>query len=205
MIAYLEGHVLRSEDNLIVLKTSGGVGYAVHVSKHLSVKVSPEEFLTLHVYTNVREDDLSLYGFLSLDEKELFTMLIKTSGVGPKLGLAVISVLSPRQLVNAVHQGSADSFSQVPGIGKKTAAKLCLDLKDQLKRHPILNFESGLETGSETGGTTKSNEVDTVFSALKNLGYSEKEILAVLRESGSLEEPFELRLKKALSLLTPLR
>jgi Holliday junction DNA helicase RuvA len=205
MIAYLEGHVLRSEENLIVLKTSGGVGYAVHVSKHLSIKVSPEEFLTLHIYTNVREDDLSLYGFLSLDEKELFTMLIKTSGVGPKLGLAVISVLSPRQLVNAVHQGNADSFSQVPGIGKKTAAKLCLDLKDQLKRHPILSFESGLETGSETGGTSTSKEVDTVFSALKNLGYSEKEIIAVLRESGSIEEPFELRLKKALSLLTPLR
>ena len=205
MIAYLEGHVLRSEDNLIVLKTSGGVGYAVHVSKHLSVKVSPEEFLTLHVYTNVREDDLSLYGFLSLDEKELFTMLIKTSGVGPKLGLAVISVLSPRQLVNAVHQGNADSFSQVPGIGKKTAAKLCLDLKDQLKRHPILSFESGLETGSETGGSVTSMEIDTVFSALKNLGYSEKEILVVLRDCGSLEEPFELRLKKALSLLTPLR
>jgi Holliday junction DNA helicase RuvA len=205
MIAYLEGHVLRSEDNLIVLKTSGGVGYAVHVSKHLSVKVSLEEFLTLHIYTNVREDDLSLYGFLSLDEKELFTMLIKTSGVGPKLGLAVISVLSPRQLVNAVHQGNADSFSKVPGIGKKTAAKLCLDLKDQLKRHPILGFESGLETGSETGDTTTSKEVDTVFSALKNLGYSEKEILTVLRESGSLHEPFELRLKKALSLLTPLR
>ena len=205
MIAYLEGHVLRSEDNLIVLKTSGGVGYAVHVSKHLSVKVSSEEFLTLHIYTNVREDDLSLYGFLSLDEKELFTMLIKTSGVGPKLGLAVISVLSPRQLVNAVHQGNADSFSQVSGIGKKTATKLCLDLKDQLNRHPILNFESALETDSETGGTKTSKEVDTVFSALKNLGYLEKEILAVLRESGSLEDPFELRLKKALSLLTPLR
>ena len=86
MIDYLEGHVLRSEDNLIVLKTSGGVGYAVYVSKHLSVKVSLEEFLTLHIYTNVREDDLSLYGFLNLEEKEIFKMLIKTSGVGPKLG-----------------------------------------------------------------------------------------------------------------------
>ena len=205
MIAYLEGQVIRSEDNLIVLKTSSGVGYAVHVSKQLSTKVSSEELLNLHIYTNVREDDLSLYGFLSLDEKELFTMLIKTSGVGPRLGLAVISVLSPKKLVNAVHQGNTDSFSQVPGIGKKTAAKLCLDLKDQLKRYPILSFESGLETGSESGGTIKSKEVDTVFSALKNLGYSEKEIFIVLRESGSLEDSFELRLKKALSLLTPLR
>ena len=113
MIAYLEGHILRSEDNLIVLKTSGGVGYAVHVAKHLSVEVSPEKFLTLHIYTNVREDDLSLYGFLKLEEKELFTMLIKTSGVGPKLGLAVLSVLSPSQLVTAVQQDRAESFSQV--------------------------------------------------------------------------------------------
>ena len=146
MIAYLEGHVLRSEDNLIVLKTSGGVGYAVHVSKHLSVKVSPEEFLTLHVYTNVREDDLSLYGFLSLDEKELFTMLIKTSGVGPKLGLAVISVLSPRQLVNAVHQGNADSFSQVPGIGKKTAQDICSSVKLDFSKKVSELSEDQVET-----------------------------------------------------------
>ena len=204
MIAYLEGNVLRSGENLIVLKTSGGVGYAVHVSKYLSLKVSPEELLTLHIYTNVREDDLSLFGFLSLEEKELFTMLIKTSGVGPKLGLAVLSVLSPSQLVNAVHQGNAESFSQVPGIGKKTAAKLCLDLKDQLKRHPISGFDSELETGPASGGSVKSMEIDTVFSALKNLGYSEKEIHAVLGKLGISEDSFELRLKKALSLLTTL-
>ena len=204
MIDYLEGHVLRSEDNLIVLKTSGGVGYAVYVSKHLSVKVSLEEFLTLHIYTNVREDDLSLYGFLNLEEKEIFKMLIKTSGVGPKLGLAVLSVLSPSQLMEAVYHGNAESFSQVSGIGKKTAAKLCLDLKDQLKRHPISGFDNGLETVADKGGSLKSLEVDTVFSALKNLGYSEKEIIAVLRESGSSDDPFELRLKKALSLLTTL-
>ena len=204
MIDYLEGHVLRSEDNLIVLKTSGGVGYAVYVSKHLSVKVSLEEFLTLHIYTNVREDDLSLYGFLSLEEKEIFKMLIKTSGVVTKLGLAVLSVLSPRLLMEAVYQGTAESFSQGSGIGKKTAAKLCLDLKDQLKRHPISGFDNGLETVVDKGVSLKSLEVDTVFSALKNLGYSEKEIIAVLRESGSSDEPFELRLKKALSLLTTL-
>ena len=124
MIAYLEGQILRSEANLIVLKTSDGVGYAVHVSQHLAVKASPEEFITLHIYTNVREDDISLYGFQKLEEKELFEMLIKTSGVGPKLGLAVLSVLSPSQLVDAVHQSSTESFSQVPGIGEKTAIQL---------------------------------------------------------------------------------
>jgi len=205
MIAYLEGQILRSEANLIVLKTSGGVGYAVHVTKQLSVKATSEEFLTLHIYTNVREDDLSLYGFQNIEEKELFTMLIKTSGVGPKLGLAVLSVLSPRQLVDAVLQNSTESFSQVPGIGKKTAAKLCLDLKDQLKRHPIIEIESGFDGGIQTGGVLAGKGIDAIFSALKNLGYSEKEIMAVLRESGSSDLTFEVRLKKALSLLAPLR
>ena len=205
MIAYLEGEIVRTEPNLIVLKTSGGVGYAVHVSQQVYVKCTTEEFIALHIYTNVREDDISLYGFQKLEEKELFEMVIKTSGVGPKLGLAVLSVLSPQQLVDAVHQSSAESFSQVSGIGKKTAAKLCLDLKDQLKRHPVSGIESGLEGVSKARATPQGIEIDGIFSALKNLGYSETEILSVLRETGSSDLSFEDRLKKALSLLTPLR
>ena len=205
MIAYLEGEIVRTEPNLIVLKTSGGVGYAVHVSQQVSVKFTAEEFIALHIYTNVREDDISLYGFQKLEEKELFEMVIKTSGVGPKLGLAVLSVLSPQQLVDAVHQSSAESFSQVSGIGKKTAAKLCLDLKDQLKRHPVSGIEFGLEGVSKARTTPQGIEIDGIFSALKNLGYSETEILSVLRETGSSDLSFEDRLKKALSLLTPLR
>ncbi len=205
MIAYLEGEIVRTEPNLIVLKTSGGVGYAVHISQQVSVKCAAEEFIALHIYTNVREDDISLYGFQKLEEKELFEMVIKTSGVGPKLGLAVLSVLSPQQLVDAVHRSSAESFSQVSGIGKKTATKLCLDLKDQLKRHPVSGIESGLEGVSKARETPQGIEIDGIFSALKNLGYSETEILSVLRETGSSDLSFEDRLKKTLSLLTPLR
>ena len=205
MIAYLEGHILRSEANLIVLKTSANVGYAVHVPLQVSVKYSPEEFLSLHIHPNYREDDISLYGFQNLEEKELFEMLIKTSGVGPKLGLAVLSAISPRQLIDAVQQNNTEVFSQVPGIGEKTAAKLCLDMKDQLKKHSISGFESGIGHGANTGTASGVTEIDGVFSALKNLGYSEKEILSVLKESGNADLPFEDRLKKALSLLTPLR
>ena len=205
MIAYLEGEIVRTEPNLIVLKTSGGVGYAVHVSQQVSVEFTTEEFIALHIYTNVKEDDISLYGFQKLEEKVLFEMVIKTSGVGPKLGLAVLSMLSPQQLVDAVHQSSAESFSQVSGIGKKTAAKMCLDLKDQLKRHPVSGIESGLEGVSKGRATPQGIEIEGIFSALKNLGYSETEILSVLRETGSSDLSFEDRLKKALSLLTPLR
>ena len=144
MIAYLEGQIILVEKNLIVIKTSEGVGYAVNISSQLSSKISLEDSLALHIYTNVKEDDISLYGFKNIDEKVLFTMIIKTSGIGPKLGLAILSVFSPTQLVGAVNRNSAESFSQVPGIGKKTAVKLCLDLKDKLKNHSIaqLAYES---------------------------------------------------------------
>ena len=205
MIAYLEGHILRTETNLIVIKTSANVGYAVHVPFHVSEKYSPEEFLSLHIHPNYREDDISLYGFQNLEEKELFEMLIKTSGVGPKLGLSVLSAISPNKLVEAVQQNNTDVFSQVPGIGKKTAAKLCLDMKDQLKKHSFPEFKFGIENVANTGNNSESTEIDGVFSALKNLGYSEKEILSVLKESENSDLTFEVRLKKALSLLTPLR
>ena len=204
MIAYLEGHILRSEDNLIVLKTSANVGYAVHVPFQISEKYSPEEFLSLHIHANYREDDISLYGFQNLEEKKLFEMLIKTSGVGPKLGSAVLSAISSSQLIDAVQKNNTGVFSQVPGIGKKTAAKLCLDMKDQLKKHSFIGFESGIGYGANTGAASKLTGIDGVFSALKNLGYSEKEIMSVLKETGP-DLPFEDRLKKALSLLTPLR
>ena len=204
MIAYLEGHIIRIEKNLIVLKTSNGIGYSINILSQLPSNISLEDFLALHIYTNVKEDDISLYGFQEIVQKELFTLLIKTSGVGPKLGLAVLSVLSPTQLVDAVNQNRSESFSQVPGIGKKTAAKLCLDLKDKLKNHTIaqmshesnINYEK-IDIDSEMGS-------NSVFSALKNLGYQEKEIFKVLKESGDPEESFENRLKKALSLMTPL-
>ena len=205
MIAYLEGHILRSEANLIVIKTSANVGYAVHVPLQISVKYSPEEFLALHIHSNYREDDISLYGFQNLEEKELFEMLIKTSGVGPKLGLAVLSAISPHQLIDAVKQNNTEVFSQVPGIGKKTAAKLCLDMNDQLKKHSFSGFESGIEHGTNTLADSSSNKTDGIFSALKNLGYSEKEILSVMKEHSNSDLPIEDRLKKALSLLTPLR
>ena len=205
MIAYLEGQIFRIETNLIVLKTSNGVGYGVNVITQLASDSSPEDFLSLHIFTNVKEDEISLYGFVNIEQKDLFTMLIKTSGVGPKLGLAILSVLSPSQLVDAVHQNTTESFSQVPGIGKKTAAKLCLDLKDRLKRHTINQFGYGSNVINENIDIEVEMDSNSVFSALKNLGYHEKEIIKVLRESSNSGLSFENRLKKALSLLTPLR
>ena len=205
MISYLEGQIIIIEKELIVLKTSDGVGYSVNILPQLASHLKLEDFLELHIHTNVKEDDISLYGFIEKKEKDLFTLLIKTSGVGPKLGLAVLSVLSPSQLVDAVNLNSTDTFSQVPGIGKKTAVKLCLDLKDKLKNNSIFMPIYTSSDKIKNNNFDSVNETDSVFSALKNLGYQEKEIVKVLRESSNSEIPFESRLKKALSLLTPLR
>ena len=205
MIAYLEGQIIRIEKNLIVLKTSNGIGYSVNTLSQLPSNLSLEDFLSLHIYTNVKEDDISLYGFQDIVQKELFTLLIKTSGVGPKLGIAILSELSPSQIVDAVNQNRSDIFSLVSGIGKKTAVKLCLDLKDKLKNHAIATLSSESNISYKDLDNEIQMDKDSVFSALKNLGYQEKEIIRVLRESGDSEKPFESRLKKALLLLTPLR
>ena len=204
MIGYIEGKILISENNLIVIKTTSGVGYSVNVIESGSLKLLPEQFIKLHVYTNVREDEISLYGFLEIEQKELFKMIIKTSGIGPKLGLAVLSSLSPSQLINAVNENKTEIFSGVSGIGKKTAVKLCLDLKDQLKRNTSTNLRNSLSFNNENLEFKSNDENDSVFSALKNLGYHEKEINKVLKETGASGNAFEEELKKALSLLSKL-
>jgi Holliday junction DNA helicase RuvA len=202
MIAYLEGNVLRVHADLLILKTRDGVGYAVHAPQSLLAGCRPEEALEVHVHTHVREDEITLYGFRTPEDCALFEMLIKTSGVGPRIALAALSTLSAPELVSAVQRGDAEAFSKVPGIGKKTATKLCLDMRDQLKKHPLPGLQSG--TFAEVSLQAPSADSDGVLSALKNMGFAEREVLPVLQQLDP-EAPFEERFKKALSLLNPLR
>ena len=130
-------------------------------------------------------------------------MVIKTTGVGPKLGLAVLSQLSIDQLTDAVFQNNTAAFSQVSGIGRKTSAKLCLDLKDQLKNREM-KASSSLQPGNELDGILVDRNQELI-SALKNMGFQEREIRMVLPQAGEKDQPLEERLKKVLSLLTPLR
>ena len=204
MIAYLEGRVLLSGKGMLVVKTDSGVGYKVHVTQPLLSEYGPSDDIALHTHTHVRDDELTLYGFAVQEEKDWFEMLIKTTGVGPKLGLAILSTLPVSQLTDAVLKDNMAAFSQVSGIGRKTAAKLCLDLRDHLKNGRL----------SVSVESRSSNLVDSDFpvdedkelaSALKNMGYQEKEIRQVLHQAGDREDSFEVRLKKSLSLLAPLR
>ena len=137
MIAFIEGRVLFLGTGMMVVQTQSGVGYEIRVPETICLKSQSNQEIQLYIHTHVREDELTLYGFSSWEQKELFQMVIKTTGVGPKLGLAVLSQLSIDQLTDAVFQNNTAAFSQVSGIGRKTAAKLCLDLKDQLKNREM--------------------------------------------------------------------
>ena len=126
MIAYLEGQILSTDSGILVVKTLSGVGYAANIPQPLLVRLKVGDEVVLHVHTQVREDEISLYGFATTAERHLFELLIRTSGVGPKMALGVLSVMLPQELIDSVQQGDANRFAQVPGIGKKTATKLCL-------------------------------------------------------------------------------
>lgn len=205
MIAYLEGQVLSADSGVVVVKTLSGVGYAANIPQPLLSRLKTGDEVVLHVHTQVREDEISLYGFATTAERHLFDLLIRTSGVGPKMALGVLSVMPPQKLISSVQQGDANRFAQVPGIGKKTAAKLCLDMRDQLKKHPVPGLEVAMESVAAFELPGEKPDTDEVLSALKNMGYAEREILPVLRQVGNGEQSFEVRIKKALSLLTPLR
>ncbi len=205
MIAFIEGRVLFLGTGMMVVQTQSGVGYEIRVPETICLKSQSNQEIQLYIHTHVREDELTLYGFSSWEQKELFQMVIKTTGVGPKLGLAVLSQLSIDQLTDAVFQNNTAAFSQVSGIGRKTAAKLCLDLKDQLKNREMkASSSSSLQTGNELDGILVDQNQELI-SALKNMGFQEREIRMVLPQAGEKDQPLEERLKKVLSLLTPLR
>ncbi|MEK7847344.1 MAG: Holliday junction branch migration protein RuvA [Chloroflexota bacterium] len=121
----------------------------------------------LHTYLQVREDGLTLYGFVTTQEKDLFMLVTSVSGVGPRTGLALLSNLSPEQLVSAIIRGDADLLGRVPGVGKRLSSRLAVELKDKVARLPV-------EAAAAPGGDSE------VISALSNLGYSLSEASAAL-------------------------
>jgi len=160
MIDMLTGQVAAITNQYIVV-TVGGVGLRVNVPTNVRDVVSgPGHVLTLYTHLVVREDDLSLYGFSEQDERALFETLLKVSGIGPRIALAIISTLTVERLKNAVAREEPEVLTRVPGVGKKLAQKLILELKDKL----AIDHVTGLAAISD---------LDTdVLAALTALGYS---------------------------------
>ena len=197
MIARLSGTVIEKRGDAAVLDVSG-VGYLVHLSLQSMVKLPPEGGRAqLRCYTHVREDALQLFGFLSAEEEELFHMLISVSGVGPKLGINILSGMPATELASAIQHGEHARLTKISGVGKKTAERLVVELKDKIKT-------SGL-AGARTSQPPPPADADgALLSALVNLGYrpsaAERTAEAVRRALGP-SAPLEERLREALRLI----
>ncbi|MEN9337735.1 MAG: hypothetical protein RIQ41_49 [Candidatus Parcubacteria bacterium] len=183
MIGYLTGHVHSSTEKSIILLV-GGVGYTVLAPLPTLLACEEEKTVSLFVHTHAREDQLALYGFETKQELELFEKLINVSGIGPKSALAMLSVHSPASVADAVERADATLLSHTPGIGKRTAEKIILELKGKL------------------GHLHDATKPDTFFEvrlALEALGYSPKEIHEVLQKINQSETNTSALIKEALS------
>jgi Holliday junction DNA helicase RuvA len=165
VIAHLRGQILSKSPNAVVVDC-GGVGYelAISVATYTEIGDVGAE-ARLHVYTHVREDAFLLFGFVEITEKRLFEKLLTISGIGPKLAITVLSGISAERLVGAIRGGDHATLTKIPGIGKKTAERVVLELKDKLD--DLAGFAAaGVGAKPSLGATAED-----VLSALVNLGY----------------------------------
>ena len=198
MIAHLRGTILVSELEWLVLDVQG-VGYEIHVPVGTEGRLTPdpEGLVSIWIHTSVREDAIQLYGFATTDDRKLFQRLINVNGVGPRIGLATLTELSPREVVTAVQREEVNTFTRVSGIGKKTAQRLILELKSALDD---LMIPADPITAPVTAGFHND-----LRSALSNLGFSSAQIDSVLlrfEKEGIEDEPIEALLRQALKMLS---
>lgn len=183
LISYVRGPLAeKMEDSVIV--EAGGLGYRIFVpTSVLSALPKLGEMVKIYTYYSVKEDSVSLYGFLSKQDLEMFRMLILVNGVGPKSALGILSVLTPDMLRLAILSSDAKAISKAPGIGSKTAQRIILDLKDKVKAEDLL--DSGMDVTANAGSADVSavGEVGKEsIEALTALGYSASEAAGAVRK-----------------------
>ncbi len=199
MIAHLRGTLLEKHPNQAVVE-AGGVGYdvAIPVSTY-SALPEPGQEVRLRIHTHVREDAIQLFGFSTGEEKMLFEKLISVSGIGPKLGMTVISGLAAADLISAIRAGATDRLVRIPGVGKKTAERIILELREKL---PQVAAGASSSTAPEGKASFSALEQD-VLSALVNLGCSSAAAEAAIGKAKAAGAPmvFEPLFRRALELV----
>jgi len=197
MIAYIKGPLAYIQDNSVVIDVNG-VGYLIHVSTStLSRLPSRGADVQLFTYLQTSESGQSLHGFLTQEEVRLFTLLISVSGIGPKVASGILSTLSPSQVIIAIVADDAAALSKAPGVGKKTAQRVLLELRDKIKTADPLEEK---DTQAFTGlGATRSEKQDAM-DALLALGYGRAEamqvVLEVAEDGMTADQVIRLSLKK---------
>jgi len=195
MIAHLKGLVFDLGIHSFILEVMG-VGYEIYASQSLLANLQIGREKNCYIYMAVREDDISLYGFNTLEEKQLFLKLISVSGIGPKLGMNILSQMSLENLITAILKEDLASLTKLSGIGKKSAERMVVELKDKFKE---FQFTNSINTE-----TTKQLAVEAdLISALVNLGYLSYEVEKKLKNiEWPSEMSFEQKLKESLKILS---
>src|SRR5689334_13647899 len=196
MIAHLRGKLLSKNPNQAVVETAG-VGYdlAISIPTFADLPAAGND-VALHVYTHVREDTIALYGFLRSAEKRLFEKLLTVSGIGPKLAITILSGMPVEDMVGAIRSGDVGRLTKIPGIGKKTAERMVLELRDKLPTDG---------TPTAPAATALSPVEDDVLSALVNLGYQKAAAEKALQQaSKKVNHPpaFETLFRESLGSLS---
>jgi holliday junction DNA helicase RuvA len=196
MIALLTGTIAYKSPDHIILDVNG-VGYRVLIPFSTYYELPEAGLVSLHIHTSVREDAIQLFGFRTRLEKSFFQLLLTVSGVGPKLARDILSNIQPAPLSQALMQGDIQKLSTIPGIGKKTAERLILELREKVRK-----LDLGEAPAAEPRQIPEEDIQEDVISALQNLGYKEPQVRKVL--SGLSVEPgcsVEVLLRQALKVL----
>lgn len=198
MIAHLRGRLFSKSPNQAIVECAG-VGYDITISV-ATFSALPAEGVeaTLHIHTHVREDQLALFGFSEIQEKRLFEKLLTISGIGPKLAITVLSGISSDRLVGAIRSGDHGTLTKIPGIGKKTAERVVLELKDKLD-------DLAVSLSASTGGPHHGPAEDDALSALVNLGYprpvAQKAIETAIAKDPEAASDFETLFRAAMATI----
>lgn len=186
MYAYIRGKMVSTDGNLAIIDV-GGIGYEISVSTNTAVKLpARDKDVMLFTYLNVREDEFSLYGFLRREEKEMFLKLITISGIGPRAAIGILSGMELGALAIAIATADVKSIAKIKGVGKKTAERIVLELKEKLRGEDATFFTENVVSFEEAGGI-----VQDAVNALRTLGLTQAEALNAVNASRSEADTLE--------------
>ena len=196
MIGWLNGRIVDKQNPGKLVVDVNGVGYDVETSLPTFFQVeSTDGMISLHIHTIVREDALLLYGFLDQQERALFRALIKVNGVGPKMAIAILSSISPDEFIQCIYQKNTDFLIKLPGIGKKTAERVVVEMKDGLQQLP----QTGRPLESHLRAAPRQQ--DEAIKALESLGYKPQEAIKMINKIDDGDKTCEQLIRQALQLL----
>lgn len=185
MYAYIKGKITSNAANYLIIE-AGQIGYKIFADSFTLEQAAAGREVQIYTYLKVAEDDMSLYGFISEKQKEMFEKLISINGVGPKAALGILSTMKPEEITSAVISGDERSFTRAPGIGKKTAQRIVMELKEKVE----LNSGDGI-SASDLAQITVGDAMSDACDALMGLGYTRQEALKAVNSVKNLGDTAE--------------